>query len=738
MDYSNTLIFILMIAYAISSPMKVDDNYEFKMYEHPKCDMYHCSLVLNRDDFFSFYDCRDYHSKIFSESKKYGLTFDEAIAICIYTKLAIHIGYILPQGNPGLYGCYMDHINSGLYKIWKYNRFYNIQTVEYLYTGINLDRSKAHALVDGTTCSFKKGDTIVFPSIGSTTTSYNEGYNYALKDTIEGGILFKIKTLKSKTKAIPVAKLSVWSSESEFFFPPASKFKVTSNCIRSLENNNIVLYTIDLEEIEEMEDMKEYETQKIDENENILKEYTKACTQCNDNVHNYCKYCEDRNKCSECYAGYIPNKNGICIKCENSCLKCDEDDTNKCTDCYKAYGLVKNECKKCSDKNCLNCNGDIKVCQLCRRGYILINGECIKKEDSWCNNYTYEYIFFKKCTECIGPTYLENGKCIECKEKGCLKCSKLNKNEICIECMDGYGIENGNCIKCSEGCKKCMNNKCLECENNFYLYNNEICKRCDYNCLECQNDSDKCTECPLNRILRNNKCEYCGDDCKKCHYEKENKVCDLCDNGYFLKNGKCYKCIEGCSECINNSECLSCYNHYTINEDKQCVRCSDSCEKCRIKSGKKDETLCGFCSDFYYYMDSQGECQKCEGEGCDECIYKSNQKICTKCKYNEKYILANGKCGKCDITNCNYCNIDSNDQQTCLYCKDFNNLNLLEFNSYGRKDRQCFECESEECMTCEKNPDTGSLECINDSNILFVNLKSILFLFFFFMNLNNN
>ena len=44
--------------------------------------------------------------------------------------------------------------------------------------------------------------------------------------------------------------------------------------------------------------------------------------------------------------GYIPNKNGICIKCENSCLKCDEDDTNKCTDCYKAYGLVKNECKK--------------------------------------------------------------------------------------------------------------------------------------------------------------------------------------------------------------------------------------------------------------------------------------------------------------------------------------------------------------------------------------------------------
>lgn len=34
--------------------------------------------------------------------------------------------------------------------------------------------------------------------------------------------------------------------------------------------------------------------------------------------------------------------------------------------------------------------------------------------------------------ECIGPTYLENNKCIECKDKNCSECSKdKNVNEIC-------------------------------------------------------------------------------------------------------------------------------------------------------------------------------------------------------------------------------------------------------------------------------------------------------------------
>ena len=74
--------------------------------------------------------------------------------------------------------------------------------------------------------------------------------------------------------------------------------------------------------------MKEYETQTIDENEDKLKDHTKECTQCNDNVQKYCKYCEDNNQCSECYAGYTPNESGICVKCQNNCLNCNSNDLN--------------------------------------------------------------------------------------------------------------------------------------------------------------------------------------------------------------------------------------------------------------------------------------------------------------------------------------------------------------------------------------------------------------------------
>ena len=35
--------------------------------------------------------------------------------------------------------------------------------------------------------------------------------------------------------------------------------------------------------------MDKYETQEIDPNENKIKKYTKICTGCNDEVHDYCK-----------------------------------------------------------------------------------------------------------------------------------------------------------------------------------------------------------------------------------------------------------------------------------------------------------------------------------------------------------------------------------------------------------------------------------------------------------------
>ena len=125
-----------------------------------------------------------------------------------------------------------------------------------------------------------------------------------------------------------------------------------------------------------MDDLKVYETQTINEEEEILNKHTKACSNCNDKVQKYCKYCTDKNTCTSCYAGYVPNENGICIKCSNNCLICDY---SKCYKCFKGFGLVNNECKSCNDKNCNKCDNNIKTCQECKKGYILIEGKSLKK-----------------------------------------------------------------------------------------------------------------------------------------------------------------------------------------------------------------------------------------------------------------------------------------------------------------------------------------------------------------------
>ena len=58
-----------------------------------------------------------------------------------------------------------------------------------------------------------------------------------------------------------------------------------------------------------------------------------------------------KNKCSECFAGYTPDKNGKCVKCEENCLKCDYQNKKICKGCYNGFGLVGNQCLKCDNKN---------------------------------------------------------------------------------------------------------------------------------------------------------------------------------------------------------------------------------------------------------------------------------------------------------------------------------------------------------------------------------------------------
>ena len=80
--------------------------------------MLKCSAIINE----YYYVCRE-EIRVQSGKEKYGLTRDEAAAICMYTYYSKSITNILVQGNPGLYGCYMDHFINGFLKMWNYNRW---------------------------------------------------------------------------------------------------------------------------------------------------------------------------------------------------------------------------------------------------------------------------------------------------------------------------------------------------------------------------------------------------------------------------------------------------------------------------------------------------------------------------------------------------------------------------------------------------------------------------------------
>ena len=241
------------------------------------------------------------------------------------------ISNLVSKGNEGEYGCFTEYLNARLHKIWDYSKHYNIPTFSNLYTEIGLEDEKRAKFIDGNKCLLKEGDHIFFPSYGSTTATISLAKHFTSGPSrdFKGCMVFKIKTLKSKTKAVLLQRFCIFKDESEYLFPPDSKFKVISPCKTeiNLENKKLrkePLYYVELQEIDEF--VKEYKTQIINENEDKMQDYTRICTRCNSEVYNYCKYCEKKDKCSDCYAGYIPNEKGSCIKCSDNCLKCDSNE----------------------------------------------------------------------------------------------------------------------------------------------------------------------------------------------------------------------------------------------------------------------------------------------------------------------------------------------------------------------------------------------------------------------------
>jgi len=633
-----SFIFFKTSSFFLNSSMTVGKDYKLKIYEHAKCEFKDCVQILFPQDLKDYNEClRSYnYCKI---NGIYQFEFDEDFCqvICMFTRDAKRISNILSKGSSGIYGCFLDYFNQVLSALYIYQRFISkyhfYASIDYLYFGTELQRAKNYGFIDGSQCLLKKGDNIyeyiTFTSYGSTSTNKRVATNFAIdkdKKGVKGGIVITIKTLKEKSKAISIGYFSNFIGEEEFVFPPGSKFKVISDCKRKFIDS-FVLYEVEVEELDGVESdfyylPEIYEAQEIDPNENEIKKYTKFCTKCNEEVHDFCKYCNSPNECSECYAGYITNRNGKCVKCKNECLKCNEENLNSCTKCFNGYGLIGQECKKCKINDCLNCDGNVEICKECKKGYFLDNVIC-KPISLSCDKYifncaecNYDNLSIE-CQSCIEGYILVDNKCEVCdNQRFCKECKMENGVKKCLSCFPGSGLINDECQKCEDGCNECIfdkdgNQECLSCTikytngEAYYMDENKKCKKCPDNCEKCVLYSGKinCLQCNiLNSYLDSNgECKRCNETiegCEQCDYD-ENKtlICNKCEENYALKKGECKICqIENCLLCeIDNDQeiCLNCGEKNNMNniqmfgteryglKDGKCFECgSNSCKSC--------------------------------------------------------------------------------------------------------------------------------------------------------------
>jgi hypothetical protein len=360
-----------------------------------------------------------------------------------------------------------------------------------------------------------------------------------------------------------------------------------------------------------------------------------------------------------------------------------------------------------------------------------------------------------KCRFCDYGKGLVNGKCQNCKAKGCAACdgdvSKCQQygfpdpacavssdDDRCTNCGGGYrmSIDQVQCQRCrTEGCASCWNNldECESCSI-FYRYNtaDQACERCrDPNCMRCDNDRDVCTSCyfydpddplpddvPKNVDikgyygLRDGSCVACPAGCRSCDGDGK---CVSCIEGYYVRNSACVKCDENVSRCDSSGVTISCNIGFTLDsKSKRCVKDTNLpancafyskpgvCESCATGFGLDAKTKkCKPCrSDCKFCGDDVSKCNVCEtgygdaGDGsCRKC--PENSLYCgsgfLRCKEGYHANTKKNICQKCKDNNCRFC---PDDPSVCTVCGEKNIKNGFIFFSADVRTGKCVKCPS--------------------------------------------
>ena len=419
-----------------------------------------------------------------------------------------------------------------------------------------------------------------------------------------------------------------------------------------------------------------------------------------------CKKCENENICIECLDSYTTANGGTkCILTSDITVEklYYEDPIN--SNYYYPCGNSITNCLTCESKT--DCKGCITP------SYFLAQDNNNNKycEDSTKINLYYyktELSLYKKCEDSISH-------CISCEY------NSVNLNVICNGCENGFEI-----IDEGELCGDLSTKRYYKENNNKYY--SCINYSTMTNCLLCEKNSGKftCLECNDNYVLFHNDIDICIDK-----NSVDNTMYKLTDdkNYYSCQNIK-YNNVEHCSSCIKKEECNECLSDYTItNGNTLCILISDiNAKKYYIDPDNNN----------YYYpcqislsncliCDSKTKCLTCDTpnyllEESDKCIAKTqvDAKFYYEDPSSHKYIKCSNKIEKCEKcnsdTDCISCETDfylvedDNGQVSCqnidvskYYQKNSADNSKIYYKLCSNEISHCDECSSSShCNICDQ------------------------------------
>ncbi|ELP87638.1 protein serine/threonine kinase, putative [Entamoeba invadens IP1] len=402
-----------------------------------------------------------------------------------------------------------------------------------------------------------------------------------------------------------------------------------------------------------------------------------------------CETYNKNNKCVLCKSGYVLNEQFECIsseiclygtstncyKCQtrynrtgNGCVldnKCQYSDGSVCINCH--FGDSYNKCESCTP----NCNLCTKLkCSICNNNYVLNNESvCVEEKNGVSNGIS--------TIGCNNQFYIDNNVCNDCP-------SKFEHSVVCdksdaISCEVNYLIlderkctslicqnetfneENGMCVLEKYSCVSIVNNRCVECEDNYTLNINKTC-------VDITNN-DVSTGCVVYSIFG----------------------CISCEIGYYLSNVECHQCSENCTSCIESgTKCLSCKYGFYQGENHTCLPSTELLGKC-----DKISTItggCYQCKDGYYRV----------GMDCLECLLN-----CSTCNTKNKCLTCNltnykTQSGKClPQISLVGCSVEVT-QNGCNKCLD--GYYTINYNECERCYDNCTTCtQHDQCTSCVEN-----------------------------------